>query len=239
MLHSMKQLYGAKLGASDGNIGHVKDFYFDDQNWVIRYVIADTGSWLSGRQVLISPHAIARLDPGEKLLRVNLTREQIENSPLIETHKPVSRQYETEHYLYYGWPNYWQGGSLWGVSGFPMLEQPVIPILSEPVPADALSSEPADVHLRSAQAVNGYQIKASDGTVGHVCDFLLDRQSWAIRQLVIKIGHMLSGREVQVPSSQVDRICYEEATVFVNMTIEGVTQSPPYPLEPADVKSGR
>ena len=96
MLHSMKQLYGAKLGASDGNIGHVKDFYFDDQNWVIRYVIADTGSWLQGRQVLISPHAIARLDPGEKLLRVNLTREQIENSPLIETHKPVSRQYETE-----------------------------------------------------------------------------------------------------------------------------------------------
>lgn len=74
--------------------------------------------------------------------------------------------------------------------------------------------------------------------VGHVCDFLLDRQSWAIRQLVVKVGHMLSGREVQVPASQVDRICYEEATVFVNMTIEGVTKCPPYPLDPENVKSG-
>ena len=55
MLRSIKQLHGAKLGASDGEIGHVKDFYFDDQNWAVRYVVADTGSWLPGRQVLISP----------------------------------------------------------------------------------------------------------------------------------------------------------------------------------------
>src|SRR5271156_4894786 len=94
MLRSIKQLYGDKLGASDGEIGHVKDFYFDDQNWAVRYVIADTGSWLTGRQVLISPHAFGALHQSGKLLLVNLTRKQIEGCPPIETHKPVSRLYE-------------------------------------------------------------------------------------------------------------------------------------------------
>src|SRR6185436_7844826 len=104
MLRSIKQLYGNKLGASDGDIGHVKDFYFDDQNWAIRYLIADTGSWLPGRQVLLSPYSVLHIDRGEKTLRVNLTRKQIEESPSIESHKTVSRQYEEVYYRYYGWP---------------------------------------------------------------------------------------------------------------------------------------
>ena len=127
MLQSIKQLYGNKLGASDGEIGHVKDFYFDDQNWAVRYVVADTGSWLPGRQVLISPHSLGGLDQAGKVLRVNLTRKQIEDSPSIESHKPVSRQYEEEYYRYYGWPYYWQGDGLWGMSGFPILELPPKP----------------------------------------------------------------------------------------------------------------
>ena len=127
MLRSIIQLYGDKLGASDGEIGHVKDFYFDDQNWAVRYVVADTGSWLPGRQVLLSPHAFGGLHQAGKLLLVNLTRKQIEDSPPIESHKPVSRQYEEEYYRYYGWPYYWQGSGLWGMSGFPLLELPPKP----------------------------------------------------------------------------------------------------------------
>jgi hypothetical protein len=97
MLRSIKQVYGNTLGAPDGEIGQVKDFYFDDQNWTIRYLVVDTGLWLPGRQVLISPHSVGRLDHAERVLRVNLTRKQIENSPSIESHKPVSRQYEEEY----------------------------------------------------------------------------------------------------------------------------------------------
>ena len=115
MLRSVKQLYGDKLGALDGEIGHVKDFYFDDQSWAVRYLVADTGSWLSGRKVLISPHALGSFEQAGKVLRVNLTRKQIENSPPIESHKPVSRQYEEDYYRYYGWPYYWQGDGLWGL----------------------------------------------------------------------------------------------------------------------------
>ena len=118
-------LRGHKLAASDGSIGHVKDFYFDDKTWAIRYVVADTGTWLSGRQVLLSPHAFGSLFPDGRDLIVNLTREQIENSPPIEWHKPVSRQYEEEYHRYYGWPYYWEGDGLWGgMRGFPVLEVP-------------------------------------------------------------------------------------------------------------------
>ena len=163
MLQSIKQLYGDKLGASDGEIGHVKDFYFDDQNWAVRYLVADTGSWLPGRQVLISPHAFGSLDQAGKVLRVNLTRKQIEDSPSIESHKPVSRQYEEEYYRYYGWPYYWQGGGLWGMSGFPILELPPKPLPGEPATASGPQPERADAHLRSTQAVNGYHLQASDG----------------------------------------------------------------------------
>jgi hypothetical protein len=226
MFRSIKQLYGDKLGALDGDIGHVKDFYFDDQNWAVRYLVADTGIWLTSRQVLLSPHALGSLDQAGKVLRVKLTRKQIEGSPSIEWHKPVSRQYEEEYYRYYGWPYYWQGDGLWGMSGFPILELPAKPLPGEQAFADNRKHEGADAHLRSAQAVNGYHIKASNGMSGHVCDFMMDDKNWAIDQLVIKIGHRFSGKEVRIPVGKVGRISYEESTVFVNLTKEVVEQSP-------------
>jgi len=225
MLRCVKQLYGHKLGASDGEIGHVKDLYFDDHNWVVRYLIAETGSWLSGRKVLISPHAFGSLRQAGQLLVVNLTKKQIEDSPPIETHKPVSRKYEEAYYRYYGWPYYWQGDGLWGMSGTPLLELPPEPL---PVELDGPSDPPPetrDLHLRSALAVNGYHIQASDGEMGHICDFMIDDQSWAIAQLVVKTGHRFSGKEVEIPTSLVDRINYEESAVYVNLTSKAVQES--------------
>jgi hypothetical protein len=225
MLQSIKQLYGDKLGASDGEIGHVKDFYFDDQSWTVRYLVADTGSWLPGRQVLISPHAFPEGFRG-KILCVNLTRKQIEDSPAIESHKPLSRQYEEEYHRYYGWPYYWEGGGVWGMSGFPILELPPNPLPGEPATAIGPQPERADAHLRNTQAVNGYHLQATDGIIGHVCDFMMDDKSWAISQLVIKTGHRFSGKEVLIPTSQIARISFDESTVFVNLTREAVEQSP-------------
>ena len=233
MLRSIKQLYGKKLGASDGEIGHVKDFYFEDQKWAVRYVVADTGSWLPGRQVLLSPHAVGSLQQAGKVLRVNLTRRQIEDSPSIEFHKPVSRQYEEEYHRYYGWPYYWQGSALWGMSGFPILELPAKPFPSEQPIANGPQPEHADAHLRSTQAVNGYHLQASDGISGHVTDFLMDDRSWAISQLIVKTGHRLSGNEVLIATKDVERISYDESTVFVNLTKEAVEQSPAYDMTPA------
>ena len=148
MLKSIKLLYGKKLRASDGEIGQVKDFYFDDQNWAVRYVVADTGSWLTGLQVLISPHAFGSLHQAGSVLSVNLTRNQIENSPSIESHMPVSRQYEEDHYQYYGWPSYWQGDGLWGMGGTPILETPPKPALKDIEAAKSTPSSRADAGPR-------------------------------------------------------------------------------------------
>ena len=236
MLRSIKQLYGNKLGASDGDLGQVKDFYFDDQNWAIRYLVADTGTWLPERQVLLSPHSLGRLDQAVKILRVNLTRKQIENSPSIDLHKPVSRQYEEEYYRYYGWPYYWEGSALWGMSGFPILELPAKSLADEPSPVIVPQPERADAHLLSAQAVNGYHLRTNDGIIGHVCDFMMDASSWAIGQLVIKTGHRLSGQEVLIPTKAVERISYEESTVFATLPKETVPPGPALDVTPAGAR---
>jgi hypothetical protein len=226
MLQSIKQLYGNKLGASDGDIGQVKDFYFDDQDWAVRYVVADTGEWLLSRLVLLSPLAFNSSHPVGKLLLVNLSRKQIEHSPAMETHKPVSRQYEEEYHRYYGWPYYWEGDGLWGgMRGFPILETPAEAKLNEPTAADGRKTR-ADANLRSTQAVTGYHLQATDGIAGHVCDFMMDDQSWAIKQLVIKIGHRFTGKEVVIPISQVERISYQESTVFAKLTQNDLEKSP-------------
>jgi hypothetical protein len=233
MLRSIKQLYGNHLGASDGEIGHVKDFYFDDHTWAVRYVVADTGTWLPGWQVLLSPHAFSSSPPAGKTMLVNLTRKQIEASPLMETHKPVSRQYEEAYHRYYGWPYYWEGDGLWGgMRGFPILELPpkFSPGEHEALIGPELKS--ADADLRSTQAVSGYHLQATDGIIGHVHDFLMDDKNWAINQLVVKTGHRFTGKEVQIPISQVDRISYKESTVYVKLSKEAVEKSPEHRLVP-------
>lgn len=229
MTLSASQLYGTKLGASDGEIGQVKDCYFDDHSWAIRYLVADTGLWLTGRKVLISPHALASVSRFRKILRVNLTKAQIEGCPSIESHKPVSRQYEEEYYRYYGWPYYWHGDALWGLGGFPILDEAPQPFVTEPVPGMAPPPERPDAHLRSTKAVTGYRLEAGDGTAGHISDFLIDGRSWAVEQIVARIGHRLSGREIRIPTSQIDRISWDESTVYTRMTKDGIEHSPAHP----------
>jgi len=227
MLQSIKQMHGNKLGASDGDIGHVKDFYFDDQNWAIRYLVADTGSWLPGRQVLLSPHAFGSLHHNGKTLRVKLTRKKIEDSPAIETHKPVSRQHEEEYHRYYGWPAYWLGDGMWGMGGTSILESPPKTPRDESA-ANGLQHKTPDAHLRSTQAVSGYHVQATDGIIGHVCDFMMDDKTWVIGQLLVKVGHRFTGDEMLIPTGKVDRICYDDSTVFVKLTKEAVEKSPAY-----------
>jgi hypothetical protein len=225
MLRSIKQLYGDRLGAADGEIGHVKDFYFDDQNWVVRYLVADTGTWLTNRQVLLSPHVLGNAYLAGKVLAVNLTRKQIEDCPPIELHKPVSRQYEEDYYRHYGWPNYWQGGGLWGMNGFPILESPLKSSSNGQAVSVNSQLKNAKVHLRSTQAVKGYHLQATDGIVGYVIDFMMDETSWAIGQLVIKTGNRFTGKEIQIPTSKVSRISYDDSSVFVDLTKSDVEQN--------------
>jgi uncharacterized protein YrrD len=212
MLRSLKELYGNKLGASDGEIGQIKDIYFDDQSWAIRYFVADTGTWLTGRKVLISPHSLASLAALGQVIKVGLTRRQIENSPSIDTQKPVSRQYEEEYHKHYGWPGYWNNAT------------------------DTIGPQPsAEVHLRSTQAVSGYLVRVGDETIGHISDFMMDAESWTSGQLVVKTGHRISGKDMLIPVKQVQRIGYADSTVFAHASVEAAEQVPANTLVPAGV----
>jgi uncharacterized protein YrrD len=220
MLLSLSKLYGKKLGAVDGDIGHVKDFYFNDQQWAVRYVIADTASWLSGRLVLIPPQAFGNLRQDADCLLVNLTRHQVENSPAIESHKPVSLQYQA----------YWDGVETWGAGGFP--EAPPPPRLKP----DEQASD--DLHLQSTQALSGYSIQTSEGAIGHVIDFIMDDRSWTICHLVVETGHWYSRKEIVISQKHIDRISYEESKVFVNVTKEAILEAPQYHVSPLGEEYG-
>jgi hypothetical protein len=176
--------------------------------------VADTGSWLTGRLVLISPHAFAKWDLYEKTLAIKLRKKQIEDSPSIEEHEPVSRQFEENYYRSYGWPAYWDGGQMWGMTAYPHIAAP----LPSDVKARKALVPRADRHLRSAKTVTGYAIEASDGTIGHLSGFLVDDRSWAISDLVVETGHWYEGKEVLIPPAKVARIGYVESKVFVNLT---------------------
>ena len=213
-------LNGYKLGARDGEIGSVKEFYFDDQNWAVRYLVADTGDWLSGRQVLISPYALNPVDTAGKVIPVDLTKKQIEDSPSLDTDKPVSRQFEIEYYPYYGYSAYWGGPFLWGASAYPDRAQ------GGWAEAAASGEKAGDAHLRSTHDVSGQTIEASDGEIGHVEDFVIDDQSWSIRYLIVATRNWLPGTKVIISSEWVERIDWEGGKVQINLTRDAVQHAP-------------
>ena len=220
MLRQAKELNGYKLGARDGEIGKVKEFYFDDQNWAVRYLVADTGSWLTGRRVLISPYALKPATKDDKIIPVNLTKKQIENSPSLDTDRPVSRQFEMQYYPYYGWPAYWGGPYMWGAGAYPSG--------ATGWDAGARHMESDDPHLRSTMDVTGWTIQARDGEIGDVSDFVVDDEAWAIRYLIVDTSTWSPGKKVLISTRWIDRISWEESKVFVNLKRETIKRAPEF-----------
>jgi uncharacterized protein YrrD len=224
MLSNAKTLTGYKLESLDGEIGKVKEFYFDDLRWTIRYLVADTGNWLSGRQVLISPYALDAINQGEQHVGVNLTRKQIEESPSLDTDKPVSRQFEESYYGYYGWPMYWAGPYTWGYDPYIVRDR-------EKWRASAKVEKAWDHHLRSTHAVSGYHLQATDGEIGHVEDFIIDDETWTIRYLLINTHNWWPGKKVLVSPQWIRRVSWGESKVSINLSREIIKHSPEFTEE--------
>jgi uncharacterized protein YrrD len=221
MLIQAKTLNGYKLDSLDGEIGKVKEFYFDDRHWTIRYLVADTGNWLTGRKVLISPYALNSVIKSEKHLSVDLTKKQIENSPSLDSHKPVSRQFEDDYYGYYGWPTYWSGSSVWG-------DYPYIERNRNKWGEFTKGAKAWDRHLRSTHEVTGYHLQALDGELGHIEDFIIDDETWALRYLIINTGNWWPGKKVLVSPHWIERVSWNESKVFVNLSRDTIKESPEY-----------
>lgn len=219
MLYSVNTLKGFSLRSRDGDIGHVRDFYFDDDRWTIRYLVANTGSWLAHRKVLISPYALGGVSSEAGSVAVDLTRKQIEESPSLESDKPVSRQYEGLYHGHFGWPMYWSGPYIWG-------QYPVIERNPELWTELAATAHRSDSHLRSTNDVSGHHVHATDGEIGHVDDFLLDDASWTIRYLVIDTTNWWPGKKILVSPEWIDRVSWGEREVFVDLDRNAIREVP-------------
>ena len=242
MLRHAKELEDYELRARDGKIGHVEDFFFDDRTWTVRYLVIDTGTWLNRRKVLISPTAVSRAEWDQQLLPVDLTREQVRNSPSIDTAAPVSREHELALTRYYNWPAYW------GVAGFPDVgfALPIVPLAPADIAGAGGRDNPElaarrtghesrgaaatqeDRHLRSVRAVTGHAIEATDGAIGHVDDFLIDDRSWEVRYLIVDTRNWWPGKKVIVAPQWIAAVGWDEARVHVDLTRTAIKGSPAY-----------
>jgi uncharacterized protein YrrD len=224
MLRSLRSLRGYAIQALDGKLGDVHEFYFDDREWIVRYLVVDTGNWLTGRRVLLSPAALGQPDHESETLAANLTMEQVESSPPISTEKPVSRQMEAELHAYYQWAPYWGAAT-------PMIN------VYNPMPVQTLAvkeaeeeaeQEAGDPHLRSTREVDGYHIEARDDEIGHVEDFIADTESWDIRYLVVNTHNWLPGRKVLVSPAWVQEVDWVARVVSVDLSRDTIAESPEY-----------
>ncbi len=238
MLRTVKDLQGYAIRATDGVIGEVVDFFFDDKDWAIRYLVVDAGTWLVGREVLISPVAVGHPDWSAQLIPATLTKEQVQHSPDIDTRKPVSRQHEAQYLAYYQYPLYWGGAGLWGMGAYPgsLSTEDVVSVeMKARRDAELAADASEDVHLRSCKAVMGHHIQATDGEIGHVENFLVDDHTWAIRYLVVDTSNWWGGRHVLVAPEWIQDVSWSDARVSVDLTRQAVKEAPAYDsAEPLD-----
>jgi hypothetical protein len=232
MLLKLNSLMKARVEASDGDVGKVVDILFDDQRWVARYVVVETGGWLDAVRVLVSPASLARTHGEIGVLHTALSREQIRQCPGVDTQQPVSRQYEIAHAKHYGYPGYWNGPLLWGPVAYPgLMGEAYLPEPTAIAPADREEIDRAlreaeQSHLRSAKEMIGYRIEASDGDGGDLDDFAIDDETWVISHLVIDTQRWWPGGRVQVDVSATEAIRYDDARVKVRMTRDALRASP-------------
>jgi hypothetical protein len=234
MLRQSSELIGYSVRARDGLIGTISDLLFDDETWTLRWAVVDTGNWISGREVLLPPSAFGTPDVAQRHFPMDLTREQIESSPELSEHEPVSRQKEIELYSHNGWLPYWYPGTnpMMGAPGYPGY----VPLPGGAGPdAPPMAGDPnlhadaeGDAHLRSISAVTEYYVHATDGDIGHVEEFLIDDEDWTIRYLVIDTANWWPGKMVLVSPKWIESVTWEDEHVSVRMTREQVRTSPEY-----------
>jgi hypothetical protein len=243
MLRKASELTGCSIQAKDGPIGSISDLLFDDEGWSVRWLVVETGSWLTGRKVLLPSSQLKQPSAGAQNIPVDLTKQQVEASPDIDTEKPVTRQMESSVYDYYGWPAYWPAAAgAWPVGaayvpprGHPAADAPP----ARPSERDEMlrRAERGDPHLRSANEVTGYYIQGSDGDIGHVEDFLIDSGNWTIRYIIVDTSNWWAGKQVLIAPGWVESVVWGEQIVRIDRTRQEIKDAPEYdPTRPVELE---
>lgn len=195
MLYDLNALFGASVMATDGEMGKVHNFLFDDASFTIRYLVVDVGNWLERRYVLISTAAIDFPDWEKKVFHVHLTKDQVRHSPDVGAHKSVSRQQEIAMHEYFGWPAYWAD---W-----------YYPFSSIPTQKKYPLHTKEDPHLRSVRDVAGYEVVATDGKMGQLEDFIIEKASWHLNYIIVRAGDWLYNYPLVVSTRWVTSVCWD------------------------------
>lgn len=219
MLHSIKNLKKCEIVATEGEVGKIRDAYFDDAEWAVRHLVVDTGNWLKRHEVLLSPLMVSNADWEHGRISVRASRGTIENSPPTSTHLPISQRAEASMASHYGIPYYRSDAG--GKQNFSDDQ-------ARTFEADVAAASPEDQHLRSCNEVAGYSIAARDDSLGHVVDFLFNDEDWSIQYLVVDPVDLWPGKHVVLPVDRIERIFWTEHNVVVDMTADEVKNSPEY-----------
>jgi hypothetical protein len=231
MLQNAWALKGFSIQATDGKIGHVDDFYFDDITWAVRYVVVDTGNWISGHEVLLSPVALSGISHDDRCIKISFTRDHVSGAPDAESALPVTRQWEAEYHDYFGWPYYWEGAGLFGAGPYPGFATEVKGSAEE----TAQTENKGDPHLQSARDVGDCRIAATDGDIGHVVDFIIDEDSWVIRYVEVDMGNWLPGKKVLLSTRLISAINWSDGRLQIPVTRNIIEHASPYdPDQPID-----
>ncbi len=226
MLRALQPIFRYRIHAKDGLIGHVDDFWFDDEQWAVRWMVVSTGRWLGGREVLVSPIAILRADWHERAVDVDLTREQVRRSPDVELDQPLSRAKEAAFHRHFGWAYYWGLGGLWGAHPLPSA-------LSRLPPGEEMNVR-GDPHLHSARDLPAFVVHATDRPVGPAEDCIVDDQSWKIRYLVVN-AHKGWGKRVLVAPEWIRSVRWDRKRIELDATSHQVGHGPAYdPYQPVN-----
>ena len=204
-----------------------------------RYLIVETGSWLSSRKVLISPLSVRHPDRLKQTLSLSISQAQVKDSPDVDTDKPVSRQNEEQYLGYYGYANYWGGAGFWGEGIYPYgmalgyTEEGVDwkarqQEIEAGLRAERVRHRNDDPHLRSCAAVTGYHLRAIDGEIGHVAGYLIDDETWAIRYIIIDTSNWWLGHKVLIAPQWITDVLWSDRTVSVNLSLALIKSAPAY-----------
>ncbi len=223
MLRSLKSLESYHVTATDGDVGMVVNFLFDDHHWTIRYLVVDTGGfWKGPHRVLISPIAFRNVDWSSRRFHLALDREKVAHSPTVDVDRPVSEQFEQEYHRYYGWSPYWGIGPSWGFGTYPGALAGSTWKKEQEFTVDPK----ADSHLRSARTVTGYAVDGGDDVLGHIADFIVDDETWAVRYLVVDTQTWWSGKKVLVSPQWAREISWKDEAIRTDIPRQVLKNSP-------------
>ncbi len=109
------------------------------------------------------------------------------------------------------------------------------PTAGRPEEGAVMAEERGDPHLRSTKEVEGYYIRATDGEIGHVEDFVVDDEEWAIRYVVVDTRNWLPGRKVLVSPRWISHLSWPQKEVYVDLTRDETKSAPEWdPDAPLD-----